>query len=142
MKIWLYLPFLVTLSSCIQADTTLKAPENSYCQIIDKVINLPELQQYFHVNVYPERIPLIVLAEHFISKCSKLNKFGKPIKIVSSNNEIDPSSIEYLKLTKVNISLVNAEITFSYKPEGVKGKVKLKKEKSQWAVSESQIVEM
>ncbi len=142
MKTWLYLPLLVTLSGCSQADTMPKSQENSYCQIIDKVINLPELQQYFHVNVYPERIPLVVLVENFISGCSKLNKFGKPIKIVVSNNEKTPSSIEFLKMIKVNISLNNAEITFLYKPEGIKGNVKLKKDKSKWIISESQIVEM
>ena len=142
MRTWLCLPFFIGLSSCIQAETAAKVPENSYCQIIEKIINLPDLQQYFHVNVFPERAPLVILVDQFINSCVELNKFGKPVIIISSNNIEKLPSTVHLKFVNINITPVNAEAVFTYSPEGIKGMVKLKKDKSQWIVFESKIVEM
>ena len=87
MKNWIFLAFLITLSGCTQADVNQEISETTHCQVVEKTINLPELQQYFHIDVFPERSPLIVVVDHYVSGCLELNKFGKSISIKSGNDD-------------------------------------------------------
>ncbi len=117
-----------------------KIPKNDYCELIDKTINLSELQQYYHVKSFPERIPLVIFANQFKGSFSKLKKFNASVMIVNSisNKAIEKSP--YIKFNVVGQSTVEA--TFSYKPEGIKGNIRFVKNNSCWDGGKSKIVEM
>jgi len=81
MKILANLLIFVLLFGCTNTDTIGNTLNVSHCEIIEKTINLPELQQYYHVSFFPERVPLIVLFNHPTEECPGLNKFESPVKI-------------------------------------------------------------
>lgn len=141
MKNWIFFVSAIISSGCTQADAIQEKSETSYCQIVEKTINLPELQQYFHIDVFPQRSPLVVVVDQFVSECSELKKFGTPINIISSNETEKGADKGYLKLN-VSITEASAAVTFTYQPEGIKGEIELTKAKNLWVVNKSKIVEM
>lgn len=142
MKTWIYILFFILVYGCAQANTTVNTLNNSYCKIVEKTINLPILQQYYHINTYPERVPLIVVVDRFVSNCAELKKFDKSIKVMDSIHSKELQNETYIKITIENIDPATIKVTFAYKLEGIKGRIKLIRDNSKWVVSESKIVEI
>jgi len=115
--------------------------KSELANILKIVINLPELQEYYHIDILPERKPLIIVADEFIQYDLKIKKFGEPI-IFMDKAEIKRKSIKaYLEI--MNFEMVNniAKITLNYSIEGLIIDVILIKENGFWKVKESKLIE-
>jgi len=142
MKMLANLLMFVFLFGCANTDTIGNTLNVDHCEIIEKTINLPELQQYYHVSSFPERVPLIVLFNHPTGGCPELNKFESPVKISSPDKSNEFKNKPHIKINMEIVDSDNIKVFFSYIPEGIKGQLKLQKNNSHWAVSESKIVEI
>ncbi len=141
MKKLILLPFFLGISGCTHADSTKNLTEITYCELVEQTINLPELQGYFHIDVFPKRSPLTLSVDQYVSACSDLVKFGKPINILSLKEAKKHTSVGYLEFAIARVTSTYAEIEFKYAPEGIIGDLKLELIDSSWVVSESKIVE-
>ncbi len=141
MKKLIFISFVLGLSGCTHADSTKNLTEKTYCELVEQTINLPALQEYFHVDVFPKRSPLTLSVDQYVSACSNLVKFGTPINILSLEEAKKHTSTGYLKFAIVRVTSTYAEIEFKYAPEGIIGDLKLELIDSSWVVSESRIVE-
>ena len=126
------------MSSCVNASLDDMPLDQSYCSLIKETINLDELQQYYHIDVFPERSPLIVVVAEKGFNCIDLVKFDKPVTVTDKRSTPDEV---YLEITKIDVTHSTAFISFRYAPEGIRGEIKFKKIDSRWAISTNTIVE-
>ena len=143
MKIWIAVCFFI-LTGCANAKSIAQSDrsENDFCSILQLVVNIPELQKYYHIKERPDRKPLkLVLNDHNI-KCTSLIKFAEPVIMVNKAN-IKKLTSPYIEVSKINISNNRADIYFIYSVEGIKGSSKLtKKNNGEWRIDESSIFEI
>lgn len=137
-----------TQTNNFESKDALEYPENKSIKnndslalqkIIKKAIDLPELQQYYHVLELPSRSPLVV---HFNTKDYKnleLFKFGKPVEIVNNINTV--KNKPHLKFNVVNVEEAKASLDFDYKVEGINVLMELNKINGNWIVVNSKIIE-
>lgn len=104
-------------------------------EIIQKSIDLPKLQQYFHIDELPNRAPLIILQSELIPSNLELNKFGKKVEIDTESNEA------HLVFSKVDINQITGSIHFSYPVEGIRVEIQFIKNDHEWLIKESVIKE-
>ena len=64
--------------------------------ILQTVLDLPKLQQYYHVNELPDRKPLIVVENDHVDESFQLNKFGTQVIFM------DRETILWEKSQKIN----------------------------------------
>lgn len=110
-------------------------PNENLQEIIQKSIDLPKLQQYYHIDVLPERSPLIILKSELIPSTLKLNKFGEPVEIM------EESSKAHLVFSTIDIQQNTGTINFSYPIEGISIQIKFIKTDNEWLINESMLKE-
>lgn len=108
--------------------------------IFQKAIDLPKLQQYYHIDKHPDRSPLILAVHDTISKNISLHKFGKPVLIINKTNTEEQYKSQ-LSCTKFNLAKNAASIDFKYSVEGIKVKIEFIKSNDLWVVKESLLLE-
>lgn len=140
-KINLFLA-VILMSSCANSDPTNMPLDQRHCNLINEAINLDRLQQYYHIDTFPDRIPLIVVIGKKGVNCKDLVKFGKPVKVVGRINTSSQDDEVYLELTKIDVTNNAALVNFKYAPEGIRGEIKFKKLNSRWTIFDSTIVEL
>jgi len=111
--------------------------------IMRLAIDLPQLQEYFHVTTNPNRKPLkikefgLINAENF----QGMTKFGEPI-LFFTEEEINKQAIkDYISVadwTPVNGTM---RLQLSYSVEGVMVNYMFKKEANKWKITNSSLVE-
>jgi len=138
----IFILLLVFLVGCVQASDSDNTMNSSYCNIIEKTINLPELQQYFHIESFPNRTPLVILVKKVRHKCIELKKFNSPVEILDFSHTKKLKSKPYIEIELMNIDSKTADVNFMYKPEGIKGNIKFTNKNGRWNVVEQRIVEM
>jgi hypothetical protein len=87
--------------------------------IIQQSLDYPELQQYFHVKEFPDRLPLKIAMTGLINPYTTqgIEKFGNPVHLVRLNtSEQKDSCLEFSDWKVVEDYL---EFRLSYKPEGI-----------------------
>ena len=141
LKAYLFLS-VFSISGCVNSDSSQVPFNQDYCNLIAETINFDRLQQYYHIDVFPERSPLIVVVEKMDFKCAGMVKFGKQVKLLSKSDASSQSNEAYLEFTKVDITNNVAITNFNYGPEGIRGEIKFVKINSVWKVDESFIVEL
>lgn len=143
MKVWIVACFFI-LSGCVNAKSIAQSDgkESDFCSILQLMVNIPELQKYYHIKERPDRKPLkLVLNDHDI-KCASLIKFAEPVVMAKKEN-IKNLMSPYMEVSKINILNNKADIYFIYPVEGIKGRSKLTKNKNgEWSVDESSIFEI
>lgn len=142
----LCLVFTVLLSACANSSAEKTVTDDEICGVVQSIINLDKLQQYYHIETFPERVPLNIAVsmsdDLTVSACLNLKKFGHAVNIVS--NKDAPDFVEGLGM-KLSIDYrqkSSMSVDFNYMPEGIKGKVTLLNVDSNWTIKESKIVEM
>jgi hypothetical protein len=142
----LCLIFTILLSVCTNSSAEKIATDSEICSVVQSVINLDKLQQYYHVDTFPERIPLNISVSASdnvtVSNCLNLEKFGQAVNIVSDNNSSKFVEGLRMKLSINDIKKTSMIVSFSYMPEGIKGEVTLLNLDSNWTIKESKIIEM
>lgn len=108
-------------------------------QIFQLVIDIPEMNGFYHVDQLPDRTPLKILRSDLALPEFNLVKFGVPVEYVSSTEVAE--GIPIFEFTSIEITEDSAEVEFRYLVEGVKGTVTLVKSDSHWEVSDKSIVE-
>jgi len=137
MKSWIVaVTFL--LAACVNADTTDNVSDADICQILQLTLNLPMLQQYYHVDKKPQRKPLRLVFSDRTLSCQSVIKFGSPVIIRATFN----NKYTYLQINKINFHSNNSEVEFEYKDEGIKGKALFQITKRKWKFISGKIVEM
>lgn len=126
--------FLAVLIGCKSVGTGYMANEN----IIQVVLDLPELQQYFHIDVLPDRSPLHLVCVESICQDVQFEKFGVPVVKIPSDPD---SSQPYLKITHIQQDESSARVLFTYPPEGIAGEVALERDGDNWNVIEAELIE-
>lgn len=106
--------------------------------LVQEVLDLPELQQYYHTDQLPERRPLRLVCTDTACKETPLEKFGEPVEVLS---QIPDGNQPYLAITQIEHNGTSAHIEFTYPPEGVAGTVVLKMKDEAWQVTESDVFE-
>jgi len=140
-RAYLFFPVMF-VSGCANSDTNKIPLDLGYCSLVEETINLDRLQPYYHVDTFPERIPLVVAVRNKEVNCKNLEKFGKSVKIIYVDDSYNRVNEEYLDVTKLNVNNASALVNFHYSPEGIRGEIKFTKIDSRWVIDSSIIVEM
>ncbi len=145
-----YLIILLVLVSCQNktktstANTSIKACSDTvkYTNLILKSVNLPELQQYYKVQDNFNQKELVILNDNeHLNNIKDLNKFDKPIKLLSSD-KIEQDGIKaYLEYKEINIKNDTAKIYYRYDIQGIGIKSSYFLRDSEWHLIESDLWE-
>lgn len=106
--------------------------------IFQVVLNLPELDGYWHVDEVPDRSPLLVLGNEVTPVELALTKFEEPVQILSSEEIGDRPHFVFRSFER---SGNQASVSFAYEVEGVIGTVELELAEGLWIVTDRSIAE-
>ncbi|MDX1696470.1 MAG: hypothetical protein R3208_22080 [Ketobacteraceae bacterium] len=133
------------VSGCAHSGQTPGPNPQTICGLVESTINLDKLQQYYHIDSFPERIPLVVTIANQDVDCPDLEKFGMAVKVQYRSAEAAPGDTAYktsLDIKAINFENDTAQVYFSYPPEGIRGEIEFKKVSFDWRIQHSVIVEM
>lgn len=116
------------------------AKEIDLQEVVQLVIDLPSLQQYYHDDITAKRRPLVITGK-FMSKSLVLKKFGQKVLILSGKAVAQKKIKDYLDFTRIVIRKQNAEVTFGYPNQGLQVYVQLNKQDGSWKIANSRLVE-
>ncbi|WP_188151474.1 hypothetical protein [Teredinibacter waterburyi] len=107
-------------------------------EIIQLAIDLPELQEYYHLDSFPGRRPLVIglPVELDLITIDNVTKFGVPAVRYTGSIHGPVFQISNYEVTSWNISF---EAT--YKVEGIRLKYVFEKSKGHWFIKNSEIAE-
>ena len=108
--------------------------------IAQLTLDLEDLQQYYHVDVFPERSPLIVVSPLLMRSGVSLQKFGRPI-VYMEPDKAHASGLPYLEFTEISIDNAIAKVAFRYAVEGLRGAAEFQKVSGAWTVTSSRLLE-
>lgn len=131
---------LILMAFLAYSGTVTSQTEEDKKIILQKCIDLPQLQEYYHTDIHPERIPLIVENNGKVPVVS-LSKFGQPVKFLTESELEAGGKDAYLNFVRFEISGSTATIMYKYAVEGVMITVLLKKSNGSWEITESKLTE-
>jgi len=140
MRILILIVIFFVLSGCVNAEQNESGSSDDFCKILQLTIDLPKLQQFFHVEKIQDRSPLRVAVNDVNVSCT-LTKFDKKVVLFDKNTTYN-QSVPFIEVLEIDISSNLATISIVYRVEGIKGTAKLRKNDSKWEVYRSHIVEM
>lgn len=109
-------------------------------ELLQAVIDLPELQEYYRADGFPDKKPLYILKnEKFLSE-PKLTKFGESV-VYATCEEIRKAKKPYFEFEKVYINDDRAEVVFNYWGPPLRGGLSFEKQDGKWRVAEKKISE-
>jgi len=131
------------LSGCSNAaDTHQNKTNASVTQyLLQKMLDDSDLNKYFHVNVFPERAPLIVLTNNYIDEKIVLRKFDQPVVYMEKKRADDVGAV-YLEISSLEVNNDKTVIKFRYRAEGIKGFVVFEEDNNDWILIDQEIIEM
>jgi len=129
------------LTGCKHSESNQSDLDVNYCHIIEKVINAPQLNDFYHFDLVPERTPLTILTNLSIKSCPKIKKNGYPIKIINVKDRPYLKTGIYLELNIENKSNSLLRVNIIYKTEGIKGYANLEYKGKNWTITDLRIIE-
>lgn len=120
-----------------------KLPNNELREIIELALNLPELQQYFHIDSHPERLPIKFkeFGEINATNLIGIKKFGTEILILK-NDEIKQKKIsDYLNVGDWNYVGNKLRLQLEYPIEGITANFMFERIDSKWKIKSSELWE-
>ena len=145
-QVILALSFVLHLT-CISfgqsSSQTDKLVPKDFREIFQTALDLPELQQYYHINSKPTRSQVII--QHFgkanHDDLKGVTKFGKQV-IILSEKEIKKKSISnYFVLGDWFCGTNSVRMQLSYVGEGLTASYMLKKVEDKWKIVSHNIIE-
>ena len=109
--------------------------------IVSKVINLPDLEQFYHADVLPNRKPLIIMKNDVFGKDFELFKFREKV-LFQTEKELKPilefpHITPYLEFITFEIKNDTAKVLVEYKVEGARVSAKFVKQDNDWKISKT-----
>ena len=120
------------------ATTTPVSPDDDHSSLCQAVIDLPELQPYFHPDA-PGRGPLLIVRTGQRCDDLPLHALGQAV-VFRSAEELDKGAAA-LELTRVDLEGDEARVKLRYSIEGVSGVVDLRRVEGRWSVVKREIAE-
>ena len=111
------LPFDNTCAIASDDGSPIVVPPAERDAILRKVLNLPEISPYWHVNL-PGRDPLRIVKTPLLSEQS-LTMFGSPVVWIDESAATKGTA--FLRITSLAATKTKATLTFEYPIEGVAG---------------------
>lgn len=90
-----------------------------FVTLISSTLELPNLQQYFKVQGTLNQKELVVLNNRRFTGIEKLNKFDKPIKLMSETEIREKGIKAYVDYKEINIKNDTAYIYYRYDVQGI-----------------------
>lgn len=116
--------------------TTASSEEGDAEQVLQLLLNAPQLAKYYHFDVRPERLPLrLANASGRDFGAVRLTAGGQPVSVVTGS---DRAAIE---ITALALQGATANVTFSFRPEGVLGEASFKKAGGRWTPESIKVAE-
>lgn len=112
-------------------------------KIFKMVIDLPELQQYFHIDKIPERGPIKIKEFGPINSITVkgIKKFNKPIKILK-NKDLEETQInDFLEIVDWRVLEEKLRIKMNYPIEGIRINYLFERVGNNWKIIDSLILE-
>lgn len=112
-------------------------------EIIQIAIDLPELQQYFHIETDTTRSPLIIKEFGLITENNMkgIKKFGKELVVLNENEIKNRKVLSYLNIGDWTYSGKSLRLQIDYEIEGIMINYLFKRENGKWEIDNSLIVE-
>ncbi len=134
---------LISLCSIVSGQERERVPENEIKEIIGLAIELPELQQYFHVDKDSTRIPLIIKEFGTVNSINLkgLQKFGVPIKVIDEKSIKGENIDAYLNIGDWTYGGNNLRLQMDYSIEGITINMRLNRINGDWKIVDSVIFE-
>jgi len=116
---------------------------NEIREIIKLSINLPELQQYFHIDSDPSRIPLIISEFRLVKQVNMtgITKFGKDIVIKKAEDLRANQNRSYLQIENWSYTENTLKFQYLYTIEGILVSYGFVKKNGAWVLENSSIKE-
>jgi hypothetical protein len=138
--------FLIILATLITL-CTLGQSRQDQTQILQKCIDLPEIQQYYPVDANKTQLQLFVLQHHpiFYPLDLPVEKFGFPLRFVSpvELSQINPDAFFLFKKFFINPDSASVSMNYSYRNNGTSKMMEIglafKKEGPIWSIKEKTI---
>lgn len=134
---------IIGISNLTFGQKTQKLSNDEVRAIIEIAINLPELQQYFHVDTNPERLPIKIKEYGQINSTnlSGIKKFGTEI-LVLKNEEIKQKEIsDYLNVADWTYVDNRLRLQLNYLIEGITVNYMFERIDSKWKVKKTELWE-
>jgi|GEM_PF-5728911 len=149
VKILLLTCFTLNLSGQIELniidnECQLDEPQKRQLEsVIRLAINLPSLQQYFHINDFPDRKPLIIKEFGWINaeNLSGMSKFGVPIQFMSEEDIRLSDTKNYIVIRNSTLEERKSTLQLEYPVEGITVRYVFIMKLGQWELLDSQIFE-
>ena len=106
--------------------------------IYQVVLNMPEMEQFWHTDDAPDRSPLIVLENEITPADLTLSAFGQPVQILPEDEIGDRPFFVFRSLERGGD---RASVSFAYEEEGVIGTVDLERRQGLWIVVDQAVAE-
>jgi hypothetical protein len=119
--------------------TTLQ--DTNTCDLIEAAINIDELQPFYHIDRFPNRVPLTINLDNHAVSCSSVEKFGEPVIILDGESA---SRVEQDALVTIDLKEVTpnrADLALWYPAEGVLAHLRFEIIESRWVVTDSRLFE-
>ena len=110
--------------------------------VLQQVLDLAELQQYFHPTL-EGRVPVNIARSDAFTGEPGLIKFDQPVRYVDKEQFVEDEYAAYIEFRAVELSEQEATVYFAYEVEGVGGEVSLEKDNAsgQWRVKDASVYE-
>jgi len=125
--------------SCSYASPVTPSVGDEKQSIVQLSLNAKDLNSYFHIDVFPDRVPLIVVKNKYVVGL-KLRKFKHDV-VFMDRKTIKVGKKPYLELTNFKIEKNTASVDILYPPEGIYAQLKFVKFRYEWTLVDSKIVE-
>ena len=139
----LLLILVIGISNLTFGQKIQKLPNNELRVIIELALNLPELQQYFHIDSNPERLPLKFkeFGEINATNLSGIKKFGTEI-LVLSNEELKQKNIsDYLNVGDLTYVGNKLRLQLEYPIEGITANFMFERIDTKWKIKSTELWE-
>jgi hypothetical protein len=133
-------PIAALLAACLQTEPLAQLPTTDLRKVCQRTLDMPALHEFFHVDTFPQRKPLLVLKNEFTASEPLLAKFGEQVVYVT-RAEIDSTRLPYFEFSRVQITGNTAHVEFAYAVERIGGTVDFVREGEAWKIERSHIVE-
>jgi len=133
--------FMLTNISFGQERKLMSVPEVR--EVIQLAIDLPDLQQYYHIDTDSARIPLIIKEYGLINpeNMKGVFKFGKEIKILKESEIKDKRIKNHLNVEDWTYGGTTLRLQLSYIIEGIIINYRFEKKEGKWIIANSRLME-
>lgn len=125
--------FVFLMTACSHADTQ-QTTRSDLCEALDLVMNSHSLAPYYHLDTFPDRLPIRILLESDEGGCSDLILFDMPVVFIEKNLQNLPDFFN----VAVKYELEQVHVDVHFPAEGILGTFLLQKNKDAHLVISSQ----